>query len=309
MGRKRHRTGRQVNGILLLDKPVGITSNTALQRIKRIYRARKAGHTGSLDKLASGMLPICLGESTKFANYLLNSDKKYLATCRLGTKTTTGDLAGEIIETRQVPELSVQNIESVLSKFRGTILQIPPMFSALKQNGIRLYQLAYQGQEVKREAREIQINKLELLDFTPDSIKIEVLCSKGTYIRALAEDIGNSLGCGAYVSQLRRIGAGCFVEDQMVTLETLEESDSAALDAYLLPVDSMLKHLVSIELTEAVTANLYHGQPVCVDTPPAGAIVTLYSRDRQFLGLGKVREDGRIIPKRLMQPEIQDTYR
>lgn len=206
MGRRRKRKlhERDVHGILLLDKPAGITSNDALQRIKSIYKAARAGHTGSLDKPATGVLPLCLGEATKISTYLLNADKTYVTVAKLGVVTSTADAEGEIVETRSVPVLKKRELERVIEQFVGDIEQVPPMYSALKVDGQRLYKLAYQGVEIERQPRSVTIHKIDLLHFNQDSFEIQVHCSKGTYIRTLVEDIGNALGCGAHVSTLRR---------------------------------------------------------------------------------------------------------
>ena len=220
----RHRPkGRNVNGILLLDKPTGITSNEALQSVKRLFKARKAGHTGSLDPLASGLLPICLGEATKASGFLLDADKHYQVRCKLGEKTATGDAEGEVIESRPLEGVDAARIESVLAGFRGEIVQIPPMYSAVKHQGQRLYKLARQGVEVEREPRDITIHKLILEAVELPFFDLDVHCTKGTYVRTLAEDIGEALGCGAHVSGLRRLGVGPYDSQEMVTMERVKE--------------------------------------------------------------------------------------
>ena len=231
MGRRRAR-GRDVTGILLLDKPSGITSNAALQQVKHLYFARKAGHTGSLDPLASGILPICMGEATKVSAFLLDADKRYQVRCRLGIRTTTADAEGEVLEERPIGTYSGDQLEAVFDGFRGRIEQIPPMYSALKHKGERLYKLARQGVEVEREPRPVNIYELTLAGQGDDWIDIDVHCSKGTYIRTLAEDIGEKLGCGAHVAALRRSAVGPYGSDQLITLEQLEalkETDMPAI--------------------------------------------------------------------------------
>ena len=295
---------RNIHGILLLDKPIGITSNLALQRIKFLYHARKAGHTGSLDKQASGLLPICLGEATKLSGYLLNSDKHYLATCKLGIQTTTGDADGEEISVAAVPVLTRADIESVLSEFTGEISQVPPMYSALKYKGRRLYQLAYEGIEVARQPREISIKCLDLLHVTDDEIEIRVSCSKGTYIRTLAEDIGHKLGCGAHVKQLRRIGVGPFINPRMFTIseiEHLSEQGVDALDQCLIAMDIILDNLPEIRLTENLAYYMRQGQPVMIPHAPTEGLVRIYDEQQIFMGVGEVLEDGRIGPRRLIR--------
>ncbi len=304
MGRKRKIQGRHVNGILLLDKPEGITSNGALQRVKTLYQARKAGHTGSLDMLASGLLPVCLGEATKLSGYLLDSDKLYRTICKLGIVTSTGDAAGAIISVTDVPEFTKKDVENVLTQFRGDISQIPPMHSALKHKGQRLYQLAYQGIEVEREPRTVTIYELDLMNMSGDEIEIRIHCSKGTYIRTLAEDIGNKLGCGAHVKSLRRLGAGPFQAEQMISLAELEhlaESGVGALDRQLLAMDTVLAHLPEVELSDSVAYYLQQGQAVIVPHAPTEGLVRIYDQQRAFIGVGTVLDDGRIAPNRLIQ--------
>jgi tRNA pseudouridine55 synthase len=302
---KKHKTkGRNIHGILLLDKPSGITSNQALQHIKFLYQARKAGHTGSLDKQASGLLPICLGEATKLSGYLLNSDKHYLATCKLGIQTTTGDADGETISVTPVPALNRADIESVLLEFLGEISQIPPMHSALKHKGKRLYQLAYQGIEVERQPRDVRILTLELLHLSRDEIEIRVSCSKGTYIRTLAEDIGKRLGCGAYIKQLRRVGVGPFLDPEMYTvsdIEHLSEKGTTVLDQCLLAMDIILNNLPEIHLTENLAFYVRQGQAVMIPHAPTEGLVRIYDDQQLFMGVGAVLEDGRIGPRRLIR--------
>ncbi len=295
--------GRNVRGILLLDKPVGLTSNAALQKVKSLYRAKKAGHTGSLDKAASGLLPLCFGEATKFSGYLLNADKHYRTIFQLGIQTSTGDTEGEIVFRGTLQNLTRKRIEAVLLRFQGTLMQVPPMFSALKHKGQRLYELAHQGLEVDREPREITIHRMNLLDYRDDSIELEILCSKGTYIRTLAEDIGKDLGCGAHVKSLRRIGVGPYSDDNMLTmteLENIAENGLSGLDAELLGIDSVLQDLPSVQLVDSVAYYLCQGQPVMVPGAPTRGMLRIYTEDRRFLGVGEVLTDGRVAPKRLV---------
>ena len=301
---RRRAKGRPVNGILLLDKPSGMTSNEALQKVKWLYFARKAGHTGSLDPLASGMLPICLGEATKVSGFLLDADKRYWVRCKLGERTATGDAEGEVLETRPVGEPDAAQVEAVLARFRGTIEQVPPMYSALKHEGQRLYKLARQGVEVERQPRQVEIHELQLLALEGDSMDILVHCSKGTYVRTLVEDIGEALGCGAHVAGLRRTAVGPYQEDQMVTMERLEqlrEQDKAALDDLLLPVESALVQWPDVELTPDAAFYLQQGQPVLVPHAPTRGWVRLYERGHRFIGMGQILDDGRVAPKRLMK--------
>ncbi len=302
MGRKT-RKGRSVDGIVLLDKPVSFGSNQVLQRVKRLFNARKAGHTGSLDKLASGLLPICLGEATKFSTFLLNSDKRYQAVFKLGVVTTTGDAEGEVTESHDYTPFSRQQLEAVVGKFTGEIEQIPPMYSAIKHKGQRLYKLAHQGLEVEREPRRITIYSLELRDFGDDFIAVEVLCSKGTYIRTLAEDMGKALGCGAHVKALRRTGVGPFEASQMIALERLEqlaEKGFDALDAVLVPMEAALAGWPDVRLPENAAFYLKKGQPVLVPKSPTRGWVRLFASGDRFIGAGEVLDDGRIAPRRLI---------
>lgn len=297
--------GRVIDGILLLDKPKGMTSNAALQAVKRLYDARKAGHTGSLDPLASGMLPICLGEATKFSQFLLEADKQYQVIAKLGIRTTTGDGEGDIIAQRPVPMFSQEQIDSLLKKFTGKVHQIPSMYSAIKQNGQPLYKLARQGIEVARESREIYIHNLTYLSYQEDELAIEVHCSKGTYIRTLVEDMGEALGCGAYVQELRRIGVGGYIATQMLTLPDLqmlaEQQNMMAMDTYLLPVDSAIQTWPELALSAAAIYYLKRGQPVISPYAPTSGWVRLRYQNGDFLGVGEILDDGRVAPRRLVQ--------
>lgn len=309
MGRRRK--GRPVDGILLLDKPLGMSSNGALQRVKYLFFAAKAGHTGSLDPLASGVLPICLGEATKFTQFLLDADKCYRATFRFGMATASGDADGEVVSEKGADGLTQQQVESVLTEFRGDIAQVPSMYSALKHQGQPLYKLAREGVEVERESRPVTIYSLELTDFRPGHFAeadVEVHCSKGTYIRTLAEDIGQKLDCGAYVSKLHRSAAGPFDEADTISLEQLEamrqEQDAEQLDHLLKPMDAGIQHMMSVELSEDMAFYFRQGQPMMV--PQAyregeeGDIVRVFEADGPFLGVGEVTDDGRVAPKRLV---------
>ena len=306
MGRSARRSrGRAVNGILVLDKPVGMGSNEVLQRVKHLYRARKAGHTGSLDRLASGLLPICFGEATKLSGYLLNADKHYVATFLLGVTTTTGDAEGEVVSRRDVPALSAATIDRAAARFRGEIEQIPPMHSALKHKGKRLYQLAHEGIVVERQPRRVTIHRFEVPRFDGATVEVEVLCSKGTYIRTLAEDFGEALGCGASVASLRRIGAGPFIAGDMVELATVESMAAQgpqALDAPLLPMEAAVSGWPSVRLPEGVAFYLLKGQPVQVPHSPTEGWVRIHTEHAGFIGVGEVLDDGRIAPRRLFVP-------
>lgn len=303
MARSRHAKGRKVNGILVLDKPIGITSNEALQRVKRLYQAQKAGHTGSLDKPARGVLPICLGEATKLSGFLLDSDKKYVTRCQLGTTTSTGDASGKMIEQRPVGNITSQQLEKILEEFRGEILQVPPMYSALKHKGERLYKLAYQGIEVDREARPVNIYELSLINLNDSCFEIFVSCSKGTYIRTLVEDIGHKLGCGAHVTDLQRTTAGPFSRECMHSMQELEvaaEQGLESLDKFLQPSDSAVADFTSVCLVESVAYYLQQGQPVMVPGSPTTGYVRIYTEVGDFLGMGEILDDGRVAPRRML---------
>ncbi|WP_217994896.1 tRNA pseudouridine(55) synthase TruB [Methylogaea oryzae] len=251
MAQRRRNKGREVNGILLLDKTPAVTSNTTLQDVKRLFQAKKAGHTGSLDPLASGLLPICFGEATKLSGFLLNQDKRYEVLIRLGVTTSTADAEGEVLERKPVPALDEGLVESALARFRGDIEQVPPMYSALKHQGQRLYELARQGVEVERAARPVTIHALRLLAMTGDTLSLEVHCSKGTYVRTLAEDIGAALGCGAHVAALRRTAVGgSYSVAEAVTVTQLQSMSDEERLACLLPVDHALQDMPSVTLSE-----------------------------------------------------------
>ncbi len=294
---------RRVDGILLLDKPGGMTSNRALQRAKHLFGARKAGHTGSLDPLATGMLPLCFGEATKVSGFLLDADKRYRVTCRLGLTTTTGDSEGEPLDRYPLPALESAALEQVLAGFTGPIDQVPPMYSALKHQGERLYRLARQGLEVERKPRRVTIHSIELLAWREDELELEVHCSKGTYIRTLCEDIATALGSGAHVTVLRRTALGPFAHAPMVTMEQLLElgdAGHAALDALLLPLDAALAQWPPLQLSDEMAHYLQQGQPVWVPQLPAGDLFRLYGPDGGFIGMGRLLDDGRVAPKRLL---------
>ena len=303
MSQRRKQKGRDVNGVLLLDKPAGMTSNGVLQGVKRLFGARKAGHTGSLDRPARGMLPICFGEATKFTSFLLNADKIYVARCQLGTETTTGDAEGEVTVVKPVPGLDRQTVLEALAEFEGEIMQVPPMHSALKHKGERLYKLAYQGIEVEREPRPVTVYGIRLLAQDAGSIEIEVHCSKGTYIRTLVEDIGRRLGCGAHTAELVRTAVGPFTREGMIGLDALAalaEEGPAALDERLLPVDRVLGDMPEVRLADSVSCYLEQGQPVIVPHAPTAGMLRIYSEKSGFLGVGEVLEDGRVAPRRLV---------
>ena len=293
-------TSRSVDGVLLLDKPSGPSSNQALQRVKRLFAARKAGHAGTLDPIATGLLPILLGEATKFSSYSLEAAKEYEATVLLGVRTTTGDLEGEVL--RELPvEVNVDELEAALARFRGPIMQTPPMHSALKKDGQPLYRLARRGEHVAREARPVEIHRLDLVGVRGNEVDLVVACSKGTYIRVLAEDIGAALGCGATLKQLRRTRVGAFHIGQAVTLDALEAMTDEERVAMLLPADAGLEHLGAVRLSAFEARLVRNGQPVEIADPSRGrqeGPLRLYASDR-FLGLGESRS-GRLYPLRLI---------
>ncbi|MCU7939319.1 MAG: tRNA pseudouridine(55) synthase TruB [gamma proteobacterium symbiont of Bathyaustriella thionipta] len=313
----RKKKGRLVNGILVLDKPGGISSNKALQKIKRLYQAQKAGHTGSLDPLATGVLPICLGEATKVSHYLLDADKRYRAKCILGAVTTTGDSDGEIIDTRPVPALNKNQILDLLAAFEGEQDQTPPMFSALKYNGRPLYEYARKGIVVERKSRRITLFEVKLLDFSitdiaPDNpafIEIEVHCSKGTYIRTLCEDIGKTIGCGAYISALRRIDSGPFSLAQALTIEQLyeqfspddvvNEAQQKQMDRLLLPTETAIEQFPRFDLNEQQFKQIQHGMTLEIIPAAISENYRLYF-DNTLIALAILDENKHLKPKRLL---------
>lgn len=305
---RRRRKGRDVNGVLVLDKPAGMTSNAALQEVKWLYGAAKAGHTGSLDPLATGVLPLCFGEGTKFSQFLLEANKRYLARVKLGVITNTGDADGEVIESRDCSAVDRKAVESLLDSFRGEIEQIPSMFSALKHNGEPLYKLARQGIEVERKSRIVNIFQLDLVEFEKDEFVIDIVCSKGTYVRSIAEDMGKLLGCGAHVNELRRLAAGPYQIDGAYTLDELKEIKESggldSLDKCLKDVASALADWPAVNLAESTAYYLQQGQAVQVSNAPLDGFVRLYSRhsdrEAEFLGVGEIQDDGKIAPKRLL---------
>lgn len=295
---------RDIDGILIFDKPLGMTSNAALQKVRWLFNANKGGHTGSLDPLATGVLPLCLGEATKFSQYLLDADKAYLTEARLGITTTTADAEGDVLQVRPV-NVDLTQVEALLPRFTGDILQVPPMYSALKKDGQPLYKLARAGETVERQPRSVRISQLRVLGLEGDRLRLEVHCSKGTYIRSLVEDLGEALGCGAHVSELRRIQAGPFDQAQQITLAQLEqlhaEGGAEALDHLLLPSDSGLGQFPALELTEQTAYYLNHGQAVRVPGAPAFGTVRLYAPGSGFIGIGEMTDDARVAPKRLVR--------
>jgi tRNA pseudouridine55 synthase len=306
LSNRRRQKGRAVNGILVLDKPAGLSSNAALQEVKRLFNASKAGHTGSLDPLATGVLPLCLGEATKISQFLLESDKEYLTTIMLGIRTDTGDSEGIEIEKSDASVVDLKEIGKVLNDFVGEISQLPPMYSALKHDGVPLYKLARQGVEVKRESRPITLHKIDLLGFQNGIIEIQVACSKGTYIRTLADDIGQKLGCGAHVTGLRRLKAGVFSAAECVSLpqlralkETSGPGDYTALDALLLEMDLAVQHFPEVVLPRISANCVRQGQAVLVSHLPADGLVRLYE-GTTFIGIGSILDDGRVAPRRII---------
>ena len=303
----RVRRGRLVDGILLLDKPFGVSSNHAFQGVKRLYEAAKAGHTGSLDPLATGVLPLCFGEATKFSQYLLDADKAYESTFVLGTVTDTGDAEGRVLENKDASGVTETDVITALRAFEGDIEQIPSMFSAIKQAGQPLYKLARRGLEVERKSRSVVIKTLELRAFRGGErpeVDIYLECSKGTYVRSLAEDLGNAMGCGAFVSALRRTRAGPFGIEDSITMGALEalkgSHESGELDRLLLPTDAALGALPLVQLSESSGFYMRQGQPVMVSNAPQNGIVRVALDSGEFLGVGEMLDDGRVAPRRLI---------
>ena len=286
-----------------MDKPAGISSNDVVQQAKRLFGAQKVGHTGSLDPLATGVLPLCFGEATKFSQYLLDADKKYWAQVRLGITTETGDADGEVIAQADASSVTPAQAVAALETFVGEIEQIPSMYSALKHQGQPLYKLARKGIEVERASRQVSIYSAELLQFSEASIELRVHCSKGTYIRSLAEDLGAALGCGAHVSALRRLAAGPYEEGQATTLaELCETNDMQEMDALLLPVSSAVDSWPAVRLHEDTAHYVRQGQPVQVAHAPTDGWVQIFelAEEDRFLGVGEILTDGRVAPRRLV---------
>ncbi len=290
---------RALNGVLLLDKDCGASSNRVLQQSKRLYKAAKAGHTGSLDPLASGVLPICFGEATKFARFLLDADKTYLVTAQLGIITASGDAEGEILASNPVPNFEPEYIKSTIATFLGAGKQIPSMFSALKHNGQPLYKLARQNITIEREARNIFVYSYKLLSMTADSITCEIACSKGTYIRSLIEDLGQVLGCGAHVTMLRRTKAGPFTIANSYTLTDLEQRND--LDSLLLPMECLLGDLQKVIVSSSDAQLIRNGREIANTTPELDTtIVALITSENELLGIAEARNEGNIVPLRLV---------
>jgi len=289
---------RRLDGVLLLDKPVGLGSNAALQAAKRLYQAEKAGHAGTLDPLASGLLPVLFGEATKFSQMVLDADKEYLAHARLGLTTTTGDAEGEVLERRPV-EVTLSSIEPALQAFRGDIAQIPPMYSALKHKGRPLYALARKGESVARAPRRVRIHELELLGFAGDTLELRVRCSKGTYVRTLVEDIGRVLGPGAYLSGLRRIAASGFRLQDAATLDQLQAADPAGRDRWLLPTDRLLDGLPRVDLPAPMAERFEQGQVIKLAQGIEGRC-SVYRERGALLGVGQADASGELHPRRLV---------
>ncbi|MBS6437872.1 MULTISPECIES: tRNA pseudouridine(55) synthase TruB [Pantoea] len=309
MSRPRRR-GRDVHGVFLLDKQQGASSNDVLQKVKRLFNANKAGHTGALDPLATGMLPICLGEATKFSQYLLDSDKRYRVIARLGERTDTSDADGNIVETRPV-SFSQQQLDAALESFRGETMQVPTMFSALKYQGRKLYEYAREGVTVPREARPITVFELQFIRWEGSELELEIHVSKGTYIRTIIDDLGEKLGCGAHVIMLRRLQVARYPIEKMMTLEQLqavaatvnaaETPDYAPLDALLLPMDSPADAFPLVNLPSAVAAFFKQGMPVqAADAPQQGLVRVTEGDAHKFIGMAEIAADGRVAPRRLV---------
>ncbi|MBE8168886.1 MAG: tRNA pseudouridine(55) synthase TruB [Shewanella sp.] len=306
----RRSKGRSVNGIVLLDKSTGISSNFALQRVKRLFNANKAGHTGALDPLATGMLPVCLGEATKFSQHLLDSDKRYTVIAKLGVRTDTSDSDGDVVSTRPI-EFSQTQLDEALDTFRGDIMQVPSMFSALKHQGKPLYKYAREGITVPREARPITVYELNFISLEGDELMLDVYCSKGTYIRTIVDDLGELLGCGAHVSMLRRTQVADYPFECIVTMEELEAiADKAtetkqdkfeALDQILIPMDSAVARYPEINLPEALLVYVMQGQALqAPGLQPDQLVRITIGESRMFVGVGEMNDDGLLAPKRLI---------
>ncbi len=300
---RRGNKGRAVHGIVLLNKATGISSNRALQQVKKLFDANKAGHTGSLDPLATGVLPLCLGEATKVSQFLLDSDKKYRATIRLGVRTDSADSQGQVIATCDDFKLTESDVLSAMGRYEGEIEQVPPMHSALKVDGVPLYKRAHKGEVIERQARKVTIHSIELTDFTATQIVIDIACSKGTYIRTIADDLGQDLGCGAHIVALHRLQAGAFTIDQCYSLEELDkaknEGGCEAIDSLLIPMDKAVSDLPEVVLPSITADFVKQGQAVLVSHLPKEGLVRLYE-DELFIGIGCIDDDGKVAPKRLV---------
>ncbi len=313
----RRRKGRPINGVILVDKPTGISSNDTLQKVKRIFFAQKAGHTGALDPLATGMLPLCFGEATKFSQFLLDSDKRYRVVAKLGERTDTSDSDGEVVETRPV-NVERDQLEACIDSFRGTTDQIPSMYSALKYQGRKLYEYAREGISIPRESRKITVYSVELLRFDNNEVEMELHVSKGTYIRTIVDDLGEMLGCGAHVTYLRRTGVSNFPYERMVTIEQLqamldqakadEIEPGIVLDALLLPTDTAVQDLPEVNVTAEAAVHVLHGNPVSAEVVPAeGTLVRItVGEEAEFIGVGTIDAKGMLAPKRVMANEQQE---
>ena len=299
---RRNPKGREINGIVLLDKDTGLSSNAALQKVKRLFFAKKAGHTGALDPLASGILPICLGQATKVAGFLLADDKRYFVRGQLGQITDTADAEGEVIKTQPFEHLTDEEIRNAVDQFIGDIEQVPPMYSALKKDGQPLYKLARQGIEIDRPARPVTIHNIDYLGYESSILSLEVSCSKGTYIRTLIEDIGNNLGCGAHVIELRRTGFAHIDITQTIKfsdLELLATDDYQALDKKIFATQDMLPNIDSLYLDEQQTIDIKYGRSITSNGQGPFEVIKLFDNNKQFLGIGEPNEDKGIKPKRL----------
>lgn len=312
----KRRKGRPIHGVLLLDKPYDMSSNHALQRVKHIFFAQKAGHTGALDPLATGMLPICLGEGTKFSQFLLDTDKTYQVTAKLGIRTTTSDAGGEVVSDKAV-DVSAEQLADALNHFRGTTQQVPSMYSALKYQGQPLYKYAREGIEVPRESRDITVFRLDLLRFEGDEVELDIHVSKGTYIRTIIDDLGELLGCGAHVAQLRRSAVGNYPSDRMVTIDELETlleqakvddvSPSTLLDPLLLPMTTACDGIPPVFVDDVSANFLRHGNPVHVSNMPTEGLLQVFigeTIDDEFIGVGFINDDGLLAPKRIIVADI-----
>ena len=297
----RRRSGRNISGFLLLDKPAGPTSNQALQRVRRLLDASKAGHTGTLDPMATGMLPVCCGAATKVAGLAIQAGKHYETTGRLGAATETGDSSGSVVGVAEIPELDADAFGAVLQRFSGVIEQVPPRYSAIRHEGRRLYELARKGIQVEASARKVTIHSIELIDVAWPEFTLRVHCSKGTYIRTLVEDIGRELGSLAHVTALRRTGVDPFVDQQMVSFEDLEAvaTPEERAERFLLPVDLVLMHWPQIEISHGQAQRIRLGQRIALDAPPETGSYRIYEPSSSFIGIGEITSEGELRPKRI----------
>ena len=303
MSRRRRNRSRDISGIVVLNKAAGLSSNSALQEVKKLYEANKAGHAGSLDPLATGVLPVCLGEATKVSQFLLDSDKRYRTRIKLGIRTDSGDSEGTIIEQHEKVSVSRKVVEHALTKFKGEVEQLPPMHSALKIKGVPLYKFARKGITIERKTRLISVYKIELVNFGNGELELDIACSKGTYIRTIADDLGQELGCGAHIIKLHRTQAGVFEEADCISFKELAMEKASMgldkIDQHLIPMDQAILDLPEVKLPSSTASYVKNGQSVLVRHVPEEGLVRMYDEE-QFIGIGSIDDEGKVAPRRLI---------